>query len=148
MTTFAELFREGHELNALNNGMFAKINAREALSGSGIILVSDEKNISIQNGSLIGVAFYSLPDMELLDQLVSTFREKNLSHKEPEPILVFDVLRCKTMRDFELLIPGIGSVYHTPVVGIWKEGQLVEKSAGAEGRMLLSRLYNLKEQLP
>lgn len=71
MITFKELFRHGHKRNALDNGTFARTNAQEVLAGSGIAITSDIKRpISIQDGSLIGIAFYSLPDLELLDQLV------------------------------------------------------------------------------
>jgi hypothetical protein len=148
MITFGELFREGQKINPLDNGAFARLNAQEALSGSGITFRSSEVPELPRNGAIIGIAFYSLADLSLIDELVIARRDKNLSHSGSESVVLFDVLTCKSMGDFEQLIPGIGPVYHTPVVGIWKEGQLVETGTGAKGRMLLSRLYNLKEGRP
>jgi hypothetical protein len=143
--TFGELFREGHGLNALDHGAFAGTKAHEVLAETGIAITADINTLtSIQNGSLIGIAFYSLPDLKLLDQLVLKYLGLAAETSKREPIVIFDVLHCKTMWDFDKLIPGIGAVYQTPVVGIWKNGLLTEKATGAEAHSLIARKYLLE----
>jgi hypothetical protein len=46
-------------------------------------------------------------------------------------------------KGFEDYIPGIGRVYSTPVVGLWKNGVLIQKGAGVEGRKILIDRYEL-----
>ena len=133
MMTFAELFREGQKSKSLDNGELARSKAKELLSSHGITLKTDLTPISLEAGAVVGIAFYSLPDLKFLDQLVLACRDKKLGNS----VIVFDVLSCKTMTDFEKLIPGVGSVYQTPVVGIWRDGELVETGIGAKGRMLV-----------
>jgi hypothetical protein len=135
MTTFGSLFREGQKIDPLDNGMLARSKAQEVLAGSDMLLWADGSAMPIQNGATIGIAFYSLPDLEFLDRLV--LARPNIAGSSSESIAIFDVLSCKTMEDFEKFIPGIGAVYQTPVVGIWKNGCVVEKGIGAKGRMLL-----------
>jgi hypothetical protein len=137
MMTFVELFREGQKIDPLDNGTYARSKAQEVLSANGVTFTTDLSSTSIVNGAMVGIAFYSLPDLELLDQLVLACGSKTGS--DSESVLVFDVLDCKGMRDFEQLIPGIGPVYQTPVVGLWKDSKLIEKGTGAKGRMLLSK---------
>jgi hypothetical protein len=130
---FVSLFREGQRTNRLDNGKLARSKAPEILSHKGIAFETGNSQAAIQNGAKIGVAFYSLRDLEFLDQLMT-------SSRIPKTIVVFDVLSCETMADFEKFIPGIGPVHQTPVVGIWKDGQLARKGVGARGRDLLSSL--------
>jgi hypothetical protein len=132
--TFTSLFWEGQQLNPLDCGQFARSKAEEVLTRSGIGFSEPRHQFSLRNGALIGIAFYSRDDLEFLDRIVAARGETASNVKE---IIVFDVLGCKTMDDFEKLIPGIGLVYQTPVVGIWRDGELVEKGVGAKGRMLL-----------
>jgi hypothetical protein len=140
MVTFAQLFHEGQQRNPLDNGQFVRSRAEEALSGGGITFRTCVERLSIQSGVAIVIAFYSLPDLMFLDQLVSVLgAQPNATMKEE--IVIFDVLSFKTMADFEILIPGIGPVYQTPVVGIWRDGELVKKGIGAKGCALLSEEY-------
>lgn len=81
---------------------------------------------------LIGVATWSAPDMQFLDSLAAS----------PPPITidVFTVAECRSMADFERYVPGIGTVFHTPVVGLWRDGQLVSTASGFPARDLVSRV--------
>lgn len=143
MTSFATLFREGQKTNPLDHGELARSRARELLLGTGIVFWDDSSPIPIQNGTTIGIAFYSLPELELLDRLILI--RDSVADSNGKSIIVFDVLRFKTMADFERLIPSFGPAYQTPIVGIWQDGNLVEKGTGGRGRALLSRYYNLNE---
>jgi len=88
---------------------------------------------------LIGVATYSLEDLKLLDEI-----EQRLSvHSAPERISVFDISAFTEMEDFERLLPGIGKVFQTPVVGFWRNGQLTERLSGAAARDWLVERYTL-----
>jgi hypothetical protein len=58
-------------------------------------------------------------------------------------VFVFDVDVVASQEQFEAIIPGIGFVHHSPVVGYWQRGQLVEKACGFQGREIVSRLFGL-----
>jgi hypothetical protein len=90
----------------------------------------------VANGAIIGVAFYSLHDLEFLDQVVA-YEQDGRAEQGAKVILVFDVLACKAMADFEEIIPGIGPVYQTPVIGVWKDGSLIAKETGLQARRLV-----------
>src|SRR6185369_11474940 len=68
--------------------------------------------------TLIGIAVYSLYDLDLLDALES-------GSFGPDTVQVFNVNDCATMSDFEQYIPSIGNVFQTPVVGYWQDGHLL-----------------------
>jgi hypothetical protein len=61
----------------------------------------------------------------------------------PRPLVVevFNVADCHSMEEFERYVPGIGSVYHTPVAGLWSDGKPVEKGTGKAARDLIARLF-------
>jgi hypothetical protein len=84
---------------------------------------------------LLGIAPYSLPDLELLDALKESHRQNSTSSQR---VQVFDVLSCTNANDFDQYVPGIGRVYQTPVVGIWENGVLVQKATGLKARQLIS----------
>lgn len=88
---------------------------------------------------LIGVATWSPPDLAMLDILASlaSAREANLD------IDVFNVSSCPTTAAFEEYVPGIGAVFHTPVVGVWIDGVLTDKSSGKRARDLIARACRL-----
>ena len=83
---------------------------------------------------LIGVAVYSLYDLDLLDVLESN----SLGH---DSVQVFNVNSCATMSDFEQYVPGIGNVFQTPVVGFWQDGQLTHRDTGASARDWIRNRY-------
>jgi len=88
---------------------------------------------------LIGAAFYSLYDLELLDAITARLRER----PHEERIEIFDVMSCKSQADFEACLPGIGKVVKTPVVGIWIDGDLSEKASGNRAVEIVNRHYGL-----
>ncbi len=45
-------------------------------------------------------------------------------------VVVFDVLDCQSMGDFEKFLPGIGSVTQSPVAGVWVGGKMVARQTG------------------
>ena len=124
-------------MNPLDNGQLARSKAQDVLSGCGIAFTDDVNPSSMRNGITVGIAFYSRSDLELPDQLVRARRKRSVA--DSTSAVLFDVLSCRRMEDFEKFIPGIGSVYQTPAFGIWKNGQVLETGTGARGRMLLSQ---------
>jgi hypothetical protein len=76
---------------------------------------------------IIGVATYSVKDLGLLDQLEESLEN---SDQDIPDIKVFDVLDCETMGDFDKFIPGIQSVYRTPVIGVILDGKLIDHATG------------------
>ena len=91
------------------------------------------------NFVLICVAVYSLPDMELLDAVVAKQRE---SKYREERLDIVNVLTC-SQTDFDSRIPGIGKVFQTPVVGIWKYGVLEKKGSGHKAVEAIKQHYSL-----
>jgi hypothetical protein len=103
------------------------------LNRAGIVFEPSPLRAPITDGTVIGIAFYSLHDLEFLDQ----FLARRKTNRSQLAALVFDVLDLKEMADFERIIPGIGTVLQTPVIGVWKDGSLMAKGTGAQGRKLL-----------
>jgi hypothetical protein len=93
---------------------------------------------------LVGVAVWSGYDMNLLDHLDLAVK----SGANPATnVFVFDTDAVSTPEGFESILPGIGFVHHTPVVGYWDRGKLVEKAVGFEGRQIVARLFGIDESL-
>lgn len=143
MMSFAELFHEGKKINPLDNGRFVLSRGEDMLAEAGIELGCRGaiETGPHRDGVVIGVAFYSLPDLELLDRIIAA--RKVRPAQASEAIIIFDVLGCQSMEDFARLIPGITPVYQTPVIGIWRGGHLVHKETGARARELISSHYGL-----
>jgi len=93
---------------------------------------------------LVGVAVWSGYDMNLLDHLD---RAVAGGARPDTPVYVFDADSCASAEEFERIIPGMGFVHHTPVVGYWEDGRLVEKACGFHGRQIVARLFGIDEQL-
>jgi hypothetical protein len=93
---------------------------------------------------LVGVAVWSGYDLTLLDHLdraVSDGANPGLH------VYVFDVDESPSQETFSAIFPGIGFVHHTPVVGHWEGGELIEKACGFDGRQIVARLLGIDEQL-
>lgn len=88
----------------------------------------------------IGVASYSIPDLEMLDDIEAKLSRQNA---EDETIHLFDVSAFPEFRNFEDLLPGIGKVFQTPVIGIWEGGVLKERASGARAMDWLAQRYRL-----
>ena len=86
---------------------------------------------------LLGIASYSVSDLELLDTLNNAIMNKTL---KIDRVDVFDVRNCRRMEDFEKYIPSIGKVYQTPVIGIWENYFLKKKLWGYSARELLTKM--------
>jgi hypothetical protein len=92
---------------------------------------------------VIGVATYSEPELALLDQLDASLHRGTDGKVRVE---VFDVLECTQMDDFQKFIPGVNSVYRTPVVGVIADGKLVGQATGlADVKETLARFNILRD---
>lgn len=111
-----------------------------AVSTSPFRLWSPGNTISARGKRLlIGVATWSAYDMKLLDAV-----SQALPGLPAGPTVeVFNVANCSSPEAFDRYVPGIGSVFHTPVVGLWSDGQLVDKATGRAGRELVARVSGL-----
>ena len=88
------------------------------------------------NRVLVGIATWSRDDLDLLDRLHAAAA----TGERQMVIDVFDVDDCDRFADFEQYVPGIGHVFQTPVVGIWREGVLTSAGWGTNGRALLAEI--------
>jgi len=85
---------------------------------------------------LIGVAAWSVYDLQLLDRL-----QAKLACLNRKTIIdIFDVDACRSSDDLERYVPGIGPMFQTPVVGVWRDGAKVSSAWGAAGRKLLAEI--------
>jgi hypothetical protein len=103
----------------------------------------DPQRAAPQSGRLIliGLAPYALLDLRLLGALTERLAHVNAREQRLE---VFDILECKNMDDLEKRIPDIGKVYHSPILGIWDDGALVQRASGAQARDLMVEYFNLR----
>ncbi len=95
----------------------------------------------VQRGErlLIGVAPWSGYDLRLLDVVAEALSS---SRPAPVPVVeVFSVAACNEERDFRKYIPRLRHVFHTPVVGVWRNGRLDEAKEGYEARDLVARRF-------
>jgi hypothetical protein len=86
---------------------------------------------------LIGVATWSGYDMQLLDML-----EEALSRATDVPLVeVFNAGILTSMDEFYKYILEVPDVFHTPAVGVWRDGVLTERAAGYAARDLVARMF-------
>ena len=90
---------------------------------------------------LVGVAVWSGYDMNLLDHLNGTVAASDT------PVYVFDADSIENADQLEAILPGIGVVHHTPIVGYWEGGRLVEKAVGFHARQIVARRFGIDESL-
>lgn len=98
----------------------------------------DAAPVGTGNRLLIGVAVWSAYDLRLLDLIEQAVRDGRGTEVQ---VGVFDVDRLGSAADFERLIPGIGGVTQTPVVGYWVGGKLREHASGFLARQLVAGLF-------
>ena len=133
--TFEKLFEESR--GRLDNSAYIWSKAPEILRETTLIPIEGLPAAPQRDGVLLGVAFYSLPDLQFLDSIVIRSRDTVRDLR----IDVFDVLSFKAMADFEGIFPGLRPSM-TPVIGIWKNGNLIEKDCGIrETRRILQNLF-------
>jgi len=87
----------------------------------------------LERGSrlLVGVATWSGYDMRLLDVVAKSLCRTGASQPLVE---IFNTAECRQPRDFKNYIPTLPTVTHTPVVGIWQDGELVWSGEGNAAR--------------
>jgi hypothetical protein len=87
---------------------------------------------------LIGVATWSGYDMRLLDVIAEALAHGSAGGSVIE---IFNTADCRQLPDFRQYVPRLRQVSHTPVVGVWRDGQLVESKEGYEARDLVARMF-------
>ncbi|HKI37888.1 MAG TPA: hypothetical protein VKA46_38900 [Gemmataceae bacterium] len=88
---------------------------------------------------LVGVATWSGYDMRLLDVLAESLRGGGASQPLVE---VFNTAECLRRRDFKKYVPRNHPVFHTPLVGIWQDGELIWSGEGHEAREEVARRFH------
>jgi hypothetical protein len=136
-----ELLEEARRLQPKDQSSYVSSRLPQVLAESGITVWSRGDAIpSLGRRTLLGIAPYSLPDLQLLDALKEVVAQNPVSGQW---VQVFDVLSCADMDDFDQYIPGIGHVYQTPVIGIWENGALIQKATGVKARRLIAKQYKI-----
>lgn len=92
---------------------------------------------------LIGAAVWSGYDLNLLDHVDGAVRT-GLTDKTQ--VFVFNADTIQSQEQIDAIMPGIGFAHHTPFVGYWRDGVLVDVACGYEGRQLVARVLNIDEK--
>jgi hypothetical protein len=136
-----QLFDEARGLSPKDQAGYISARLPEALADGPLsVWGSGEPIPAVGRRTLLGVAPYSRPDLELLDAISEALQQADRSE---EKVQIFDISRCASMEDLNEFIPGIGRVYQTPVVGIWRDGVLLQKASGAQARQIVLQQYSL-----
>lgn len=85
---------------------------------------------------LLGVATWSGYDAKLLDLLEEL-------PSSAVRVDVFDIDTCQQPGDLDRYVPGAAPPNHTPLVGYWLDGKLVESASGFHGRQLVARVCGI-----
>jgi hypothetical protein len=141
MNRFARLLQPADDSSIAAEQAAATRAFSEAVRASGFVAASLDTALSRDRCLRIGVAPYSLADLRLLDILEAAMRRLD---DPPVPIEVFSVVDCHEPADFERLIPGMGTVWQTPVAGWWDEGVLRDKAQGKAARDLILSVCSLR----
>src|SRR5262245_27456203 len=80
---------------------------------------------------VLGITEYNREDLLLLDSVQTASSSVGLV------LEVFLLTECKSQSAIDGYVPGIGPVYQSPVVGIWKVGALVDSGSGHAAKELL-----------
>ena len=88
---------------------------------------------------LVGIATWSVYDMSLLDMIDETSESGSM----PLHIDVFDVGESQSAEDIGRAIPGIGKPSQTPLLGLWKNGEISERASGYDARNMIAFLCGL-----
>jgi hypothetical protein len=81
MKTFAQLFEERR--GVLDNGAYARSMASGVFRGTDMLL-NEGVPLAPTDGAVLGVAFYSLPDLVVLDKVVDRCRKSHKPHMRIE----------------------------------------------------------------
>lgn len=145
MKKFIDLLIEQYKLPAAHRSSWATSQLENRLSGSTLNAWHLGDPVSpASKRILIGIAVWSAYDLRLLDALDQAFVDKPSAH---ERIDIFELdAEGRTSGGYEYIeqvIPGLGRIYHTPIVGIWESSKLTKKDSGAAARELIIERYNL-----
>lgn len=86
---------------------------------------------------VIGVgAGYSIPDLELLDEIVPRLRGHNV-----ELVDLSTPARHTEREELEVRLPGSTTTAQTPIVAVWTDGRLIRTELGKAARDFLMSRY-------
>jgi hypothetical protein len=94
---------------------------------------------------LVGIApGWDELDIKLLDGLDGALSQERFSDYH---IDVFDISTLERMQDLKQYLPDLEKAYHTPLVGLWKNGVFQKSIWGYDGRMFLAELFGFADEL-
>jgi hypothetical protein len=91
---------------------------------------------------LIGVAGWSRYDTNTLRHVSAAVRDGAARDTD---VYVFDADTIGSQEQLEAVFPGLASGHHTPFVGFWRHGELVEAECGYAGRQIIARALNIDD---
>jgi hypothetical protein len=143
MKSFRELLRIGRHATPREDQLFVSRQLPSAVAKSNLHWWQLRAGAPSRGTRLlIGVAPYSAYDLKFLDLL------NRAVARAPQGAIrvdVFNTLDCKSTEDFNAIIPGIGQVFQTPVVGLWADETLKERGSGKIGRDLAGKVLGIPQ---
>ncbi|MGH1539536.1 MAG: hypothetical protein ACRBHB_03855 [Arenicella sp.] len=108
---FKEILEHNPAMSVAQQQANAKATFSKLVIGSGCLKLYEATVELDCNSVTIGLATYSVKDMELLDEICSakkSFSDKNL--------YVYDVAQAEGVGDLNKVFPDVGSVFQTPIL--------------------------------
>jgi hypothetical protein len=87
---------------------------------------------------LLGIATWSGYDTQLLDMLQEAIANRNGF----PPVALFNAGILTSIEAFERYIPGLPPPTQMPVVGVWRDGQLVDRAVGRFACDLVAHMFD------
>lgn len=133
LISFADLLRPDPSISAGERQRRAINSLPSVVAQSNLAWISPSELAKVGGDRLvIAVAAWSPQDLELLDSL-----DQYVAVNPDVRVYVTDVDEA-----FDQLIPGIGEVFQTPVVGRWVGGVLTQSGSGYAGRQIAHELIH------
>jgi hypothetical protein len=149
MNKFIDLIIESNRLPLPERRQYVKSRVAELLSKNALNkwgLGDSVADASVR--ILIVIAAWSNYDLRLLDALSETPARRTKLDERIDIADIDEIIgpteNCELIMD--KIIPEIGTIFHTPIVGIWENGMLVQKGSGAAGRDLIINRYGLNRE--
>jgi len=127
---FADLLENSKHMSPATQQRWLKKEIPTRMSEAGVRLA--QKGSGAPDRIVMGIAEYVPDELRLLDSVCKATSDLGLV------LEVFLMTDC-SQEEIEEYLPGVGRVFQSPIVGIWKAGTLKESGSGHAARALLRK---------
>ena len=133
--TFIDIWHSSEKLSPGEQQKWLRQEIPKRLLASGARLA--RKGPGAPDRVVVGIAEYSREDLQLLDSVCAAASAQGVL------LEVFILTECRSQREIEEYVPGVGPVFQSPVAGVWTAGSLRESGSGYVARALLRTALRL-----